>query len=229
MFGCPKEDVVDCDSGILASNSSVTCADACEGECCVGTTGSPDACEGFTGRVCKDNYSCNGEYACTDADIDLVVGGCSNAYACQGADIKKGVLRGCIDTFSCYKTGGYRDGFGPGGYVGFIKDGCVGNLACRYLGGLEGYVGFVDNGCVGEDSCERAGIGLKNAPRRGGRVGFIRNACKGERVCQGAGSDDGFVGFIENSCTGKLSMTTRRSVCVCIHFTLDFSPKSMFH
>ena len=180
------------------------------------------ACDGFTGRVCKDGYSCNGVKACTDADIDLVVGGCSNAYACQGADIKKGVLRGCIDTFSCYKTGGYRDGYGPGGYVGLIKDGCVGNKACRYLGGYEGYVGFVDNGCVGEDSCERAGIGLKNAPRIGGRVGFIRNACKGRRACRNTGRDDGFVGFIENSCTGTLSRL-HEEVCVnSFHFGFLF-------
>ena len=190
MFGCPKEDIVECDIGMLASNSSMTCAEACEEKCCVGTTGSPDACEGFTGHVCKDNYSCNGEYACTDADIDLVVGGCRGERACENANITKGVIRGCIGPNSCEGAGGYE------GYVGRIKDGCVGVQACDGLGADNGYVGYVDNACVGQYACGQL-TGVND-----GRVGHIKNACKGYEPCSGAG-EDGYVGFIESSCIGK--------------------------
>ena len=168
----------------------MTCAEACDGECCVGTTGSPDACEGFTGRVCKDNYSCNGESACTDADIDLVVGGCRGDYACYIANITKGVIRGCIGLGSCFQAG-----YGEG-YVGQIKDGCVGEVACEFLG-INGNVGHVDNACVGQYACYSVG-------ENGGNVGHIKNACKGYAACGGAGrGGDGYVGFIESSCIGK--------------------------
>jgi hypothetical protein len=197
LFGCPPEDIVECVDGVLTSDTSQSCVDECDGDCCVGTTGSPDACTGFTGRVCKDGYSCTGLDACKDADIDLVVGGCRGdaAYGllgvCEKADIKRGVIRGCIgDDGSCYGAGS------NGGYVGRIKDGCVGDKACRFLGSYGGYVGFADNGCVGDEKvCYQAG-------GNNGRVGFIRNACKGKIACGGAGGA-GFVGFIENSCTGK--------------------------
>ena len=83
MFGC--QDFVECDGGRSEvgiygggsgySGSTVSCKVACDGKCCVGPNDS-DACTGFTGRVCKDGYSCTGLDACKDADIDLVVGGC---------------------------------------------------------------------------------------------------------------------------------------------------------
>ena len=191
LFGCPEDDIVDCDDGVLSSDDSISCAAAaaCDGECCVGT----DACTGFTGRVCKDGNSCMGQDACRNAEIGLVVGGCrgdpsSGRGVCEFAEIKKGVIRGCIGEGACPRAGAF-------GYVGRIKDGCVGNSACRDLGYNGGYVGFVDNSCVGDETCRRSGA-------FGGRVGFIRNACKGGDACRVAGAN-GYVGFIENSCTGK--------------------------
>ena len=179
---------------MLASNSSMTCAEACEEKCCVGTTGSPDACKGFTGHVCKDNYSCNGEYACMDADIDLVVGGCRGDYACEGAVITKGVIRGCVGPAACLQAGTVEYGE-PGAPVGQIKDGCVGVDVCKFLGAFNGYVGYVDNGCVGKRACLSTG--------NDGRVGYIKNACKGYEACSGAGKTSYLIGFIANSCIGK--------------------------
>ena len=190
LFGCPEDKIVDCVGGNVGGE---TCEDACMGECCVGIL----ACDGFTGRVCKDGNSCMGQYACKDAEIGLVVGGCRGdpsfggifgGGVCEYASIKKGVIRGCIGYGTC--TGAGSDG----GYVGRIKDGCVGGSACRYMGYYYGYVGFVDNSCVGDESCFKSGYD--------GRVGFIRNACKGGESCESAGLN-GLVGFIENSCTGK--------------------------
>jgi len=194
LFGCPQEDIVVCVNGDSeVGGSHVTCQAACGGKCC--DYEGADACTGFTGRVCKDGYSCTGLDACKDADIDLVVGGCrgdtvAGFGACENADIKRGVIRGCIGEDGCKSAGG------ADGYVGRIKDGCVGDEACAYLANNDGFVGFVDNGCVGDEKvCYQAG-------GNNGRVGFIRNACKGKIACGGAGGA-GFVGFIENSCTGK--------------------------
>ena len=136
LFGCPREDIVDCVDGVLKSDTSQSCVDECDGDCCVGTTGFLDACDGFTGRVCKDGYSCNGKEACKDANIDLVVGGCRGDEACEFADIKRGVIRGCIGEDGCKSVGG------ADGYVGRIKDGCVGDEACAYLANNDGFVGF---------------------------------------------------------------------------------------
>ena len=91
LFGCHPEDIVECVDGMSGAGAE-TCKEACDGDCCVGTTGSPDACTGFTGRVCKDGYSCNGLDACKNADIDLVVGGCRGDKGCLSADIKRGVI-----------------------------------------------------------------------------------------------------------------------------------------
>jgi hypothetical protein len=43
-------DYVDCVDGFLAGDSTTTCADACEGDCCVGLL----ACDSFTGKLCRD-------------------------------------------------------------------------------------------------------------------------------------------------------------------------------
>ena len=96
-FGCPPSDIVDCDAGFLKdSMMGTTCQTECDGKCCVGTDSAPDACEGFTGKVCKDEKSCFGRDACVGAEIGLVVGGCTGKGSCEIAYIKHGVIRGCI-------------------------------------------------------------------------------------------------------------------------------------
>ena len=199
-FGCPPSDIVDCVGGM---SGGVTCQVACDGECCVGTTSDPNACEGFTGQVCKDKKSCIGRDACVDADIGLVVGGCTGDLSCKGAYIKHGVIRGCIGGFEACKSAG------RGGYVGRIKDGCVGDEVCEYMGSDGGFVGFVDNGCVGgtfdgfEGTCYKLGYDS--------RVGFIKNACKQFNACNYlAYENDGYVGSIERACIG-----TYKEVVIC--------------
>ena len=141
LFGCPQEDIVVCvDGGSEVGGSHVTCQAACDGKCC--DYEGADACTGFTGRVCKDGYSCTGLDACKDADIDLVVGGCRGdaAYGifgvCENADIKRGVIRGCIGDGSCYFAGSTGAG-NDDGYVGRIKDGCVGDKVLEKVRAVE--------------------------------------------------------------------------------------------
>ena len=210
-FGCPPNDIVDCDAGYLKdSMMGTTCKDACDEKCCVGTTSDPNACEGFTGQVCKDKKSCIGRDACVDADIGLVVGGCTGDFSCKDAHIKHGVIRGCISPRACADAGDFKKaGSGNSGYVGRIKDGCVGDSVCRYMGygfSSNAFVGFVDNGCVGdgfEGTCYKLGYD--------GRVGFIRNACKQFDACNYlAYENDGYVGSIERACIG-----TYKEVVIC--------------
>ena len=58
---CPDELQVVCVDGLVDDGRS--CAEACDGKCCVGT----DACTGFSGSVCKDGSSCSGGKACSNA------------------------------------------------------------------------------------------------------------------------------------------------------------------
>ena len=64
---CPDEDKVVCDGGSVADGRS--CAEACEGQCCVGT----DACTGFSGSVCKDGGSCSGGKANVQFCVGVLV------------------------------------------------------------------------------------------------------------------------------------------------------------
>ena len=75
-------DIVKFDSGVLKSNSSMSCFEACDGKCCEGGLGT-DACDGFTGLVCKKIITVNGEGACKKAEVDLVVVGCCGDFACS--------------------------------------------------------------------------------------------------------------------------------------------------
>ena len=104
-FGCPPSDIVDCDNGFLRGSGTITCQAACDGNCCFGPNNN-DACAGFTGKVCKDKKSCIGLDACKDADIGLVVGGCTGKGSCEIAYIKHGVIRGCIGGYYACKSAG---------------------------------------------------------------------------------------------------------------------------
>lgn len=101
---------------------------------------------------------------------------------------------------------------GKRGYVGRIKDGCVGDNVCRQMGygfSSDAFVGFVDNGCVGggfsdTGTCYKLGYD--------GRVGSIKNACKQFNACYKlAYENDGFVGSIERACIG-----TYKEVVICL-------------
>ena len=97
---------------------------------------------------------------------------------------------------------------GKRGYVGRIKDGCVGyEDVCRYMGDNDsvdvgGFVGFVDNACVGDYTCYKLAFE--------GRVGFIRNACKQYEACFRL-AYGGYVGSVERACIG-----TYKEVICCL-------------
>ena len=64
------------------------------------------ACEGFTGVICKDNVICVGAHSCYKANVELIARGCNGPQACSYA--------------------GYQ------GSIGLIEDSCIGRYACAY-------------------------------------------------------------------------------------------------
>ena len=144
----------------------VSCEEECARRCCVGS----DACDGFTGEVCKDDTSCFGEEACRDANIGIVAHGCNGMRACDHV--------------------GYDDG----GYVGSVSDSCNGKRACYWAASYGGKVDEItDDSCKGEKACYYV-AGYY------GHVSLINNSCKGDKACVYAACDEGSCGGIENSC-----------------------------
>ena len=91
---CKRKDTVDCVGGVNRDNITQTCAEACQDEygvggCCVGA----NACDGFTGLVCRDADtstgfmgSCSGTDACRNAKIGSVFQSCAEGYkSCEDA------------------------------------------------------------------------------------------------------------------------------------------------
>ena len=88
---------VDCDDGYVAGEDRIQankCKYACGvprfssygGDCCNRDSGEGDACEGFTGQVCKDKAtgfpgSCSGNDACKNANIVSVFKSCTGKFA----------------------------------------------------------------------------------------------------------------------------------------------------
>ena len=75
---CPSTKVIVCENGNATSvggvavNSSITCKEACGGNCCVGgISGSTyfPACDGLTSSICMDGKTCNGGLACEEANV----------------------------------------------------------------------------------------------------------------------------------------------------------------
>ena len=70
---------VDCVKGNVRG-TTITCKAACQGTCCVGGLNWQqvyfEACDFFTGQVCKDGKSCTGASACSGAYIPTVVNRC---------------------------------------------------------------------------------------------------------------------------------------------------------
>ena len=85
---------VDCMDGNTVEDPGVTCAEACDGDCCEGDR----SCEGFTGLVAKDG-SCNERRACRNAKIGVVSGGsCQGELACSLAEISVVSGQSCVGT-----------------------------------------------------------------------------------------------------------------------------------
>jgi hypothetical protein len=196
---CAAANIVECRNGKLAG-SATSCFDACGGNggyCCQGA----NACDGFTGNVCKDG-SCNGNDACHDADILLVVNSCTGDRACDRAGNDGGLISSIVDSCHGYRT--CQMVAENGGRVGDIIGSCSYNFgatylyygfACHYLGRNGGTVGDVLNSCYGVYACPDVG--------HRGKVGDITGSCLGYGSCDDFGRDGGTVGNVYNSCNGN--------------------------
>jgi len=170
---------VDCRDGfevIDGETTTRTCHDACGGSggsCCSDGKGL-DACDHFSGLVCKDG-SCNasnGGNVCKDASIERVINSCIGREACMNA--------------------------GSNGFVGYVVDSCQGDMACESAGSDGGEIGIIRNSCLhGNENCHSAGT-------YGAIIGMINDSCKfGDRNCFGAAAEEGSIGYIIRSCSGS--------------------------
>jgi len=204
------EETINCENGY---SNGETCADACEGKCCLGY----QACDNFTGTVCKDGVSCNGQESCKRATIDYIHQGCNGKISCFEALIKK-VQNGCRGDFACWGAGYYGNineivnscqgiyacAFAGSGYtpytgsIGTIRDSCGGYYAC-YDAGYMGNINEIVNSCQGKEACRSAGAGYTLYT---GSIGTIRDSCGGDYACNDAGHM-GNINEIVNSCQGK--------------------------
>jgi hypothetical protein len=171
-------DFVNCFNGYAIDNTTKTCMEACGSSCCVGSKEYPNACEGFTGKICKDGKSCMGLNACSNGTITSVVNGCYGQLACYYGMILKSVVNGCNGTEAC-----------ANGKIESVVSGCNGENACALA-----YIESIVNGCNGFLTCTNAG-------RVGGIVSSIQNSCNGYLACNGVGiGNGGSIGSILKSC-----------------------------
>lgn len=187
---------IDCDKGFVkGSTSTVSCKAACGGKCCVGT----DACKSFTGRVCKDDYSCMGKSACHYANIPVVVGSCNGGYSCSFAAAGGGevgnVIGSCNGWKACYKIGSTIGRWSAS--VGNITRSCNEDYSCFKMGYDGGSVGNVRNSCNAFEACFYGGVSgcfgfcFSDTPLILGGLGNITDSCNEEQACFAAGTGDG--------------------------------------
>lgn len=93
---------VKCRNGVVEDDPGTTCFESCGKSCCTYydflTPEYKDACKGFTGHVCKDGKSCNGDQACEDANIEYVVKSCTGYQACYKAGSNTGLISEIADS-----------------------------------------------------------------------------------------------------------------------------------
>lgn len=190
----------------------VTCKEACGGACCNSNydPSSPtfQACDRFTGRVCKDG-SCSGEYACYLAKIQLVANSCIGSGACCEKYGYEGQVTGSIIN-SCRGIGACQtiaSRFQDGGEVRNVIDSCVGDIACVGLGMFGSVQGNIKNSCNGYGACFALGFNgtirgnVENSCNNGtytcafmanggsgGEADVVLNSCNAEGACRFAGS-----------------------------------------
>ena len=130
---CPNDNYVDCLNGNVRDDSATSCADACNGGCCIGA----DACTGATACIEKNSATpnCDGIQSCIRVGKD---GG--NVGAILGGS--------CIGDYACLSVG-YQ-----AGTVGMITSSCTGSQACMAVGFQGGTVGDITNSCNGDSCCK---------------------------------------------------------------------------
>jgi hypothetical protein len=168
---------VDCFNGYVRGSDTITCASACNGDCCTGY----QACYYFTGKLRTDG-SCNGLVACRYATIQTtVVNSCKGDYACYNtgySGIVISISNSCTGDVACYKTG-------FDGAVGRISNSCNAYRACN-LGANQGSIGNLTSSCNAITACEGAGStsnGTGTIPHS------LTSCCNSENGCIKANKD----------------------------------------
>ena len=166
---------VDCRNGfevIDGETTTRTCHDACGGSggsCCVDGKGL-DACDNFSGLVCKDGSCSNGGNACKGASIELVINSCIGVEACMNAGSNGGSVGDVVD--SCHGRHACA-GAAAGGSISTIENSCRdGVYACGYAAANGGSIDTIENSCnYGNYNCYQLA--------RGGSIGHILSSCSG--------------------------------------------------
>lgn len=169
---CGVDGHVDCDHGLVRDGDGTTCEVACDGKCC----GGPDACDDFTGIVCKDGSCSSTSGACQSANIPLVMNSCKDGYqVCLEAGnlgTVGSIVNSCVGEAACMFLG-------RSGEVGSVTDSCIGKSACDTAGYDGGYVGDIFGSCNFGYSCTQLGSV--------GEVGNVMNSCNGQTACHSVG------------------------------------------
>eukprot|EP00581_Thalassiosira_minuscula_P008640 CAMPEP_0183708972 /NCGR_PEP_ID=MMETSP0737-20130205/5122_1 /TAXON_ID=385413 /ORGANISM="Thalassiosira miniscula, Strain CCMP1093" /LENGTH=293 /DNA_ID=CAMNT_0025936951 /DNA_START=279 /DNA_END=1160 /DNA_ORIENTATION=+ len=118
-----------CTNGMVQNGlqpQGTTCAAYCNGRCCAGQ----NACDDFSGLVCRDRKSCMGDDSCRGANVDLVAKSCRGNGACLHAGAGYGTIK-------------------------LMDQSCIGNGACHYMA-FAGEVQEVNQGCNADNACNGA-------------------------------------------------------------------------
>jgi len=143
----------ECDYGYV-KGTNVSCEVGCEDDngikrCCAGSY----SCWLFTGKVCKDGYSCNGDFACFETKIDEVVHGCNGDSACDYAGIN-GVSFLLTPLSLQLLSQGLSNNIFPLQSIGKVDHGCNGPAACMHAGEDSGKIEAIEkSSCVGDQAC----------------------------------------------------------------------------
>ena len=186
-----------CDDGYQKSADGQiiqSCAEACEGKCCVGFF----SCQGFTGNICKDG-SCSGWQACKFSKIPYVVDSCTSDNSCySNTNRTKPIISSCNGDRACmHKTYWLSDD--PIGQIGTVVNSCNGQSACYYVGNF-GQIGDISDSCNGVGAC------IYGANIVGDSIASITRSCNADNACQSFGEFAGnLAGAIVDSCNAPSS------------------------
>jgi len=203
---CPQGFVTYVD-GVVAEG------EGCGDNCCIGGSffgNTFEACEGFTGRVCRDG-SCNGINSCRDAEVDTVSGSsCSGTGACRSARSVEISDQSCQGQAACRSLGNRDDA--DGFKVTLITGGsCSGEDSCRNAI----VESVLEGSCVGENSCKASTI-----------VQVSGGSCDGDNACRNAildvvsgsccnGNEGFFISCLSNRNTDCCGFAASGSVTNC--------------
>ena len=200
-------DHVTCAGGYgVGTNNQVTCEEACQGQngeqlCCDGTYFDPDgypyqACDGFTGRVCKDG-SCSGHYSCYYANIDSVVNSCIGKGSCKEVAYRGGkvteIVNSCEGLNSCYYLAAQK------GKIGTVSSSCNKESSCEGAAAYNGFIADITSSCNDLRSCIYVAAGCYDTDyycdyrSAGGSVGHILRSCLNVEACYDMAAYEGNV------------------------------------